>query len=106
MPLVPPPWFVAEKVFDTVMLAFRAFESELRKASRMHARHRREQNPNLIFQDIKMHASKGVDVLTRAATAEVIELREEEQAVVLSRAVDFDLTKPIFCNGPVIQHPC
>ena len=84
LPLVPPPWFVAEKVFDTVMLAFRAFESELRKASRMHARHRREQNPNLIFQDIKIHASKGVDVLTRTATAEVIEFIERRNRLLFS----------------------
>ena len=59
IPWVPPQWHVAEKIFDSVLLAFRALESELQRASRQYARQRREQNPNLIFKDIKTHREKG-----------------------------------------------
>ena len=103
LPLVPPPAPVAAMIFDTLMLAFRAFESELQRASRQYARQRREQNPNLIFQDIRDFANKGVEVLVCAETAAISEVRAEEAAVVLDRPVQFDPDLPVVCNGQKLE---
>lgn len=103
LPLVPPPSHVALSVFDTLMLAFRAFEQELRKTSRQYARQRRDHNPNLIFQDIRTQTNKGVEVLVRSEIAHIAEVRHEESAVVLDRAVLFDAQMPVMCHGAALQ---
>ena len=107
IPMVPPSKVTASQVFDTVMLAFRALEQELQKSSRQYAKMRREQNPNLIFQDIRSNANKGVEVLLKSTTVAINEVRHEESAVVLQRPVQFDEAKPLVCLGhslPVIHH--
>ena len=107
LPYVPPTCSVAERIFDTVMIAFRNFESELFKASRLYARHHREQNPNMIFQDIRQFNSKGVNVLASNRTAQILEIRAEESAVVLDRPLQLAAECPVFCNGTevsVIHH--
>lgn len=107
LPLIPPDMVVGSRVFDTVMLAFRALEQELTKSSRQYARLKREQNPNIIFQDIRSYANKGVEVLLKATSVAITEVRHDEGAVVLQRPVEFDHTKPIVCCGKplsVIHH--
>ena len=107
IPFVPPDANVALHIFDSVMLAFRQFEADLFKASRLYARHRREQNPNLIFQDIGQFTSKGVDVLAKVKTARITEVRPDEQALVLERAFPLEPDRPVYCNGQtlaVIHH--
>lgn len=99
IPLVAPPLSVAMHVFDTVMLAFRNFEQELQKSSRQYARQRRAQNPNIIFQDIRSHMSKGVEVLVRAETACIQEVRHDETALALDRPIVLDPQKPVICQG-------
>ena len=103
MPFVAPCWQMAERILDTVMLAFRDFESELFKASRLYARHRRENNPNMIFQDLGNHSPKGVDILTRAAVAHVQEIRTEDSSLVLDSPVTFSVDKPVYCNGRALE---
>ena len=107
IPYVAPGWQVAEHVFDTFMLAFRTFERDLFKASRSYARHRRENNPNMIFRDVGSYTSKGVDVLVCAKTTQVQEVRQDDQSLVTEDPVDFAIDKPLFCNGrelDVIHH--
>ena len=111
VPLAPPPWNIAEKIFDSFLLAFRSFERELQQASRQYARQRREQNPNLIFQDIRTHKEKGVGILPRISHATITEVRHEDCSIVLDRAVSFTLDRPIYCKGialePIhIDHDC
>ena len=106
IPFAPPPWHVAEQLFDSVLLAFRHFERDLHKASRLYARQRRELNPNLIFQDIKPRSAKGVDILLQTHTAKIIDVRSDDFAVVLDSPHPFVPEQPIYCNGqqmPVIH---
>ena len=103
VPYAAPPWRVAERIFDTVMMAFRAFERDLFKASRLYARQRRESNPNMIFHDLGSYAPKGVDVLARSRVAHIQEVRTEEQALVFDAPVSFDPGHPVFCNGQEIE---
>ena len=103
LPMVPPSSHVASQVFDTLMLAFRAMEKDLQQSSRQYARQCREQNPNLIFQDIRSSANRGVEVLVRSETATIAEVRHEEAAIVLDRPVHLDASKPVVCQGEAVQ---
>ena len=107
VPYNAPEWTIAECIFDTVTLAFRSFESELHKASRLYSRHRREQNPNMIFQDVRPYVHKGVDVLIRHKVATIQEVRMEDMSIVLDAPVNFAADKPLLCHGQelhVIHH--
>ena len=102
LPWVPPHHHCAQMIFDSFVLAFRAFESDLCKASRSYARQKRESNPNAIFHDIKSFQTNGVDVLAKPVTAVITELRPEDCAVLLDRPLALDLQLPIFCEGQVV----
>ena len=107
IPFLAPPSDVAMHIFDTMVLAFRAMEQDLHKASRQYARLRREQNPNMIFRDLKTGGQLGVDILTQSTTAVVEEVRHQEMAIVLQKPTDFAPDRPILCNGSqlaVIHH--
>lgn len=107
LPFVPPDCQIAERVFDTVVLAFREFEQQLHRSSRLYARQRRAQNPNMIFRDIQDQRDVGVEVLTRVATAEIAEVIPAEISIVFTEPINFDVTEPILCQGkalPVIYH--
>ena len=99
IPVVPPALRVAQAVFDSVVLAFRSFEAELHKASRLYAREKRAANPNAIFQDLKTAPSAGVDILMQPIQATITEVRPDEMMVVLDRVAHFDITRPIICHG-------
>ena len=99
---------IAERVFDTVVLAFREFEQQLHRSSRLYARQRRAQNPNMIFRDIQDQRDVGVEVLARVATAEIAEVHTcgDFYSSSLSQSI-LMLPKPILCQGkalPVIYH--
>eukprot|EP00435_Cladocopium_sp_Y103_P034195 s179_g8.t2 len=103
LPVYPPPLEPAEKVFDSMLLAFRVFETDLHKASRLYARQSREANPNAVFQDLKTYASRGVDVLTKATTACIEEIRSDDGALVLTQPTEFNLQEPVLCQGRQLQ---
>lgn len=98
-PLIPPSAAVATKLFESVALAVRAFESQLKKSSRAYARLRRENNPNLIFQDIKTHPEKGVSLLFQPAEAEISHVHAHDSSIELHTELPFHPETPIFCNG-------
>eukprot|EP00435_Cladocopium_sp_Y103_P070529 s234_g35.t1 len=103
LPLMPPDQITAEQIFDSFLLAFRAFESELHQASRLYARQKRESNPNAIFLDLNTHASKGVEVLTRATRATVAEVVQDDCALILASPVEFHPERPVLCNNQVLD---
>ena len=71
VPMYPPDASLAVCMFESVALAVRDLEGQLKKSSRAYAKLRRENNPNMIFQDIKSHPEKGVDLLVRPVEAVV-----------------------------------
>ena len=99
IPVIPPAAALAKLIFESVTLAFRAFEKDLQQASRQYARQRREQNPNAIFHDLRAGQSKGVEALIQPVSATVMEIRPEEGMAVLDRSVSFDCTQPVCANG-------
>ena len=101
-PWVPPDHDCAVAIYESFVLAFRAFEAELCKASRLYARQKRATNPNAIFQDLRVFQSNGVDVLAKPITAEITELRHDDMSVVLARSLVFDPALPVLCDGHVV----
>ena len=99
IPFVPPALAVVQNIYESMVMAFRAFEKELHQASRTYARQRRDQNPNLIFQDLKTFQNRGINVLLKPQQARVEQVHPETLEIVLDKPVAFDLNKPVFCAG-------
>ena len=99
IPLIPPSFTVAQAIFESFALAFRSFENDLDKASRHHAKLRREANPNVIFQDLKAHTARDVNVLIKPVHAVVETVDPLTHEVVLTHSAPFTSDKPAFCNG-------
>ena len=102
-PLYPPECEVALALFDSFLLAFQKFESDLMKQSRQYARFRREQNPNLVFLDIKPPVAPGVEVLLQPIRAEVEEVDADEGLVVLDKPCDFQPDQVIVCGDKALE---
>lgn len=110
-PLCPPDHQVALSILDTMQLALRDLENQLRTSSRLYARLKRESNPNAIFHDLRDFKSHGVEVLLRRIPAQVVEIRPDDQSIVLDRAVHFQPDVPIFSHGQPLkvvhaEHDC
>ena len=103
IPLYPPGAQQATKIFESVALAVRDFEVQLKKSSRAYAKLRREKNPNLIFQDIKTHPNKGVDLLLKPVEAVVQEVRPDEAALILNRPLSVCTDTPVVCNDQALN---
>ena len=103
IPICPPDVTIASCICDSVALAIRALETQLKKSSRAYARLRRETNPNLIFQDIRSHADKGINLLLQPAEAEVVEVNANDQSITLDRSFDINPTRPVACGGTVLN---
>ena len=103
VPMYPPDASLAVCMFESVALAVRDLEGQLKKSSRAYAKLRRENNPNMIFQDIKSHPEKGVDLLVRPVEAVVQEVREDDVSLVLDRSFDFHPECPVVCNGAPVE---
>ena len=106
-PVGPPGHLVACAMLDSMVLAARDLEIALMKQSRQYARYRREQNPNLVFMDMKPPVTQGVDLLLQPIKAIVEEVVHDEGKVVLDRPCSFAPDKVIACEGTplsVIHH--
>ena len=95
----PPNPLIADAMYESVMMATRDFEVRLKQQSRQYARYRREQNPNVIFQDIKPPAAPGVDILLQPIRAKVAEVCADDCSLTLDRECEFDADHPICCRG-------
>ena len=104
IPGVPTVYDIACKIFETVAIAVRSLESQLRSTSRQYARLRRARNPNQIFRDLKNVPVDGVDYLLQPLKASVTEIREDELALVVEPAQPWDPALPLWCNGAQL-HP-
>ena len=99
----PPEKVVALAMLDSMILATRDFEAALMKQSRQYAKFRREQNPNLVFMDIKPPVVPGVDLLLQPIKALIEEVVPEEGKVVLDRPCSFEPDKIIACDGKPLE---
>jgi len=90
-----------------LVMALQAFEKVLRNTSRQYAKLRRDQNPALVFSDIRPPAVPGVDILLQPIRAEVESVEPAEGKIVLTHDCSFAEDCPIACAGvplEVIHH--
>ena len=106
-PPVPPDGNVAVAMYESLVMALNAFEKVLRNTSRQYAKLRRDQNPALVFSDIRPPAIPGVDILLQPIRAEVESVEPAEGKIVLTHDCSFAEDCPIACAGvplEVIHH--
>ena len=106
-PCYPPGSTVARAMVESLSLAVRQFETQLRQQSRQYARFRRDQNPNLVFADIRPPMVPGVDVLLQPIRAVVEAVDESTGQVTLDSPCEFATNGVISCAGiplSVIHH--
>ena len=88
-PLFPPDAEVASAMFDSFSIAVRDLELQLRNQSKQYACFRRDQNPNLVFSDIRSPQIPGVDVLLQPARANIEAVDEEVGQITLDQPCPF-----------------
>ena len=99
LPEQPPDAGCAQKIYDSMVIAFRHLENKLKTTSRAYAKARRVANPQLIFQDLKMPGNDSVDLLIRPAQTKILHIDEESLCIHLAQCVPWDTQAPVFVNG-------
>ena len=103
LPAAPPLGSVAKPIFESVLLAVRQLEIDLKRTSRQYARFRRQKAPHLIFRDLKEQGTSGVDMLVKTVNATVRDILPDDCLLVLDQAVQWDDAQPVFCGGTQVE---
>eukprot|EP00438_Fugacium_kawagutii_P029787 Skav227160 [mRNA] locus=scaffold502:175705:180465:- [translate_table: standard] len=82
---------------------FRHMEDILIKECQHTAKKNRLENPNKIFQDIKLPPAAPISLIEHAQQAKIIEVDEEERAIVLDCPLDIDEHLPLFTASNVLS---
>ena len=102
-PFSPPVADVATGISSSVLMAVRDFEKEMRSNCSQYARMRRQQNPMLIFRDLKDDPPCTSEVFVTTRSTKVTLLDPTDLCLVTSEVVDWDLDKPIYCGGHTLE---
>ena len=98
-PESPPSSQCAFAMFESLSLAVRHFEGQLKRQSREYAKFRRDRNPNLVFHDVRPAMIPGVEVLFQSVQAVVEEVDADTGQITLDQICDFKSTGVISCQG-------
>ena len=99
LPEFPPPADVAQEIFESVVLAVRDLENQLRSHCKRYAQMRRANDANVIFQDIKPASPETVNLLMQPCQAVVQAIDIETGEVTLSDVVPWVLDQPVWCRN-------
>ena len=92
------------QIFLAFQANFLAFERQLLGHRKAQAQQRRQQDPCLIFRDMRAPPKAPVETLLDKKAARIVEVDEEEQALVLEADTDWDPSLPLTVNGLPV-HP-
>eukprot|EP00438_Fugacium_kawagutii_P031058 Skav236760 [mRNA] locus=scaffold3662:70570:73518:+ [translate_table: standard] len=99
LPPGPPDYPLAQAIFDSVHLAVKNLEKQLRKHNVHYARVRRVEDPNLIFRDVRPATPGNLDLLLRPLAGRVTLVDAASLQVVLDQELPFDADHHVFCEG-------
>ena len=99
IPAACPQLGVAQQIFLSFEANFRKFEAFLLGRRKASAVKRRKEDPSLIFRDLQLPPRAPVESLVEAASAEVTEVCEEEQALDLEEQSAWAEGLPFTCDG-------
>ena len=102
-PLFPPSATTAHAMYESLVLAVRNMEAELKKTSRQYAKFKRDQNPNLVFMDIRPSSIPGVDILMQPLKATVEAVDGDTGLITLDKPYQFCQDRVFACNGHPLQ---
>ena len=103
LPEHPPDCESAQKLYDSMLIAFRHLENKLKATSRAYAKARRLANPQLIFQDLKMPGSDSVDLLIRPVQTQIVHIDVESFCLQLAQCMPWNIQAPVFVNGRAVS---
>ena len=99
IPLSPPPWEVASKVYESFLIDVRSLERNLKSKRCKHAKDKRKELAHLIFRDIRRAAPDRVDVLLTSVGGNVVEIDSVMNSIRVDDRCRLSGEHPIFING-------
>ncbi|CAL1169264.1 unnamed protein product [Cladocopium goreaui] len=103
VPATPPSPAVAKMLCEAFLGEVRAFERTLAAAKTKAQSNAHRANPNLIYRDTKRPRPEPVTSLLVTKKTKVTELRPEDGAVLVDRAVDFDVSVPLLVDTHPVE---
>ncbi len=106
IPEFPPCASVATNIYEALLAETRALEVSLRQAGLAVAKHKRETNPNTIFQDVRRPAALPVETLLSGQSSTVVALDEPDSAIEIDPPCTFEQGIPLVLGGTelVVHH--
>ncbi len=99
IPLPPPSWEVAGKIYESFLIDVRSLESSLRSQRCKYARDKRKELAHMIFKDIRRAAPDRVDVLLKTIKGEIIAIDHESNMVQVNSECHLTCEHPVFVGG-------
>ena len=103
LPLCPPPFEVATKIYESFLIDVRKLEQHLKSQRLKFARDKRQELAHLIFRDIRRTAPDKVDVLLKTQSGEVLEVDTIENSFTVSAGCSLCSEHPIFVAGAQVS---
>ena len=90
---------VAHQIYEAVLAEVRLFEQRLIQAKAAHRASCHEQDRQLVFRDVARTPAEPVETLLHKVEAKIIEVDDDETAVVLDKPVELKPQQPIWISG-------
>ena len=103
VPPYPPSAPAATSIFDALLVEVRALETSLRSAGLAVAKHKREINPNTIYQDLRRPSALPVETLIASKKTQVSNIDFDDSAIELEPPCAFNPDLPIIAAGQPLQ---
>lgn len=99
LPLFPPDWEVAKKIYDSFLIDVRRLEQQLKSQCTKHSREKRQELAHLIFKDIRKTAPDRVDVLLKTQHGQIAQVDDVSNSFLVTDTCKLSLQHPVFVGG-------
>ncbi len=99
IPLIPPLWEQASRIYESFLISVRSLEQSLKSKQCKFARDKRKELAHMIFRDIRRTAPDRVDVLLQATKAEITEIDPASNTIKVNPDCCISCDHPIFVDG-------
>ena len=103
LPMIPPTWERAVKIYESFLIDVRSLENSLKSKRMQHAKDKRKELAHLIFKDIRRSAPDRVDVLLKTIHGEIVEVNHENNSVMVEDRCSFVQDRDIFIEGKSLR---
>ena len=103
VPLYPPSAFIADRLYQALLFEVRILEDRLNSARVAHAKQLRNDNPDLIFRDLKSSAPAPVESLLLKQQTFITAVCRDDCALEIDPPCVFDEGSPILSGGHTLE---